>query len=29
MNEKEQELQGLSIEEVVDFRAKFGINKYN
>lgn len=29
MNNKEQELQGLNIEEVLDFRAKFGINKYN
>ncbi|MFB3388588.1 cation-translocating P-type ATPase [Flavobacterium sp. LAR06] len=29
MNNKEQELQGLNIEEVLDFRAKYGINKYN
>jgi Ca2+-transporting ATPase len=29
MNNNEQELQGLNIEEVLDFRAKYGINKYN
>ncbi|WP_417940874.1 cation-translocating P-type ATPase [Flavobacterium sp. RS13.1] len=29
MDNKEQELQGLNIEEVLDFRAKYGINKYN
>ncbi|WP_291287491.1 cation-translocating P-type ATPase [Flavobacterium sp.] len=29
MNKKEQELQGLNVDEVLDFRAKYGINKYN
>lgn len=29
MNKKEQELQGLNVHEVLDFRAKFGANKYN
>lgn len=29
MNTKEQELQGLSVEQVAGFRAKFGINTYN
>ena len=29
MNKKEQELQGLNVEEVLDFRAQYGINKYN
>ncbi|WP_317164669.1 cation-translocating P-type ATPase [Flavobacterium hydrocarbonoxydans] len=29
MNNKEPELQGLNIEEVLDFRAEYGINKYN
>ncbi|MDR7211900.1 cation-translocating P-type ATPase [Flavobacterium piscis] len=29
MNTKEQELKGLSFDEVVEFRKKFGINKYS